>query len=131
MLTPSRDRGAAAVEFALVLPILLLLVIGILEFGRAYHVQTTLSNAARDGVRVMALQDSVAAAKSRVIKSAPTLGITTDMIKVEPTTPCSGSGSVPDTFASVTIEYPLPLLSGYLPINEITLTGKGTMRCNG
>ncbi|MCT1433984.1 pilus assembly protein, partial [Dietzia maris] len=56
MFTPSRDRGAAAVEFALVLPILLLLVLGILEFGRAYHVQTILSNAARDGVRVMALQ---------------------------------------------------------------------------
>jgi len=131
MSTPSRDRGAAAVEFALVLPILLLLVIGIIEFGRAYHVQTTLSNAARDGVRVMALQDSATAARTRVVKSAPTLDLTTDMIKVEPTTPCSGSGSVPDTFATVTIEYPLPLLSGYLPIKEITLTGKGTMRCNG
>jgi Flp pilus assembly protein TadG len=133
MPPPPRDRGASAVEFALVLPILLLLVIGILEFGRAYHVQTTLSNAARDGVRVMALQDSAAAAKTRVAKSAPTLGITTDMITVEvdPSSACSGAGSVPNSTASVTVEYPLALLSGILPIDDLTLTGKGTMRCNG
>jgi Flp pilus assembly protein TadG len=62
MTSPLRDRGAAAVEFALVVPILLTLVIGIIEFGRAYNIQTTLSNAARDGVRVMALQNDVTAA---------------------------------------------------------------------
>lgn len=133
MLTPPRDRGASAVEFALVLPVLLLLVIGTLEFGRAYHVQTTLSNAARDGVRVMALQDSTTAAKTRVKESAPTLDIKNGMIAVEfdPSSACSGSGSVPNSTASVTIDYPLPLLSGFLPIEDLTLTGKGTMRCNG
>lgn len=133
MFTPSRDRGATAVEFALVLPVLLLLVIGILEFGRAYHVQTTLSNAARDGVRVMALQDSTTAAKTRVIASASTLDLDTSMITVavEPSGPCSGAGSVANSTASVTIEYPLELLSGFLPIDGLTLTGKGTMRCNG
>lgn len=133
MLTPPRDRGASAVEFALVLPVLLLLVIGTLEFGRAYHVQTTLSNAAHDGVRVMALQDSTTAAKTRVKESAPTLDIKNGMIAVEldPSSACSGSGSVPNSTASVTIEYPLPLLSGFLPIEDLTLTGKGAMRCNG
>jgi len=45
------DRGAAAVEFALVAPILILLVVGIAEFGRAYNVQNSLSAAAREGVR--------------------------------------------------------------------------------
>lgn len=133
MLPPPRDRGASAVEFALVLPILLLLVIGILEFGRAYHVQTTLSNAARDGVRVMALQDSAAAAKTQVRESASTLDIKNNWItvEVEPSSACSGAGSVPNSTASVTIEYPLSLLSGFLPIDDLTLTGKGTMRCNG
>ncbi|MBB1017230.1 pilus assembly protein [Dietzia sp. DQ11-71] len=130
MFTPSRDRGAAAVEFALVLPILLLLVIGILEFGRAYHVQTTLSNAARDGARVMALQDSATAAEVRTIESAVGLDVTVDMITVTPDTGCAAPGTTTD-LASVTIEYPFGLLSGLLPIEDLTLTGKGTMRCFG
>ncbi len=43
------ESGAAAVEFALVVPILLLLVLGIIEFGRAYNIQNSLSAAAREG----------------------------------------------------------------------------------
>jgi len=130
MLTPSRDRGAAAVEFALVLPILLLLVLGILEFGRAYHVQTTLSNAARDGVRVMALQDSVAAATSATKLSAQPLDLSGSTIVVTPASGCS-SALTGAGLASVTIEYPFSLVSGFLPIDDFTLTGKGTMRCFG
>lgn len=129
MSTPSRDRGAAAVEFALVLPILLLLVIGILEFGRAYHVQTTLSNAARDGVRVMALQDSASAARATVADSAPSLTLTDAMIEVTPSS-CSSSTTAPGQ-VSVTISYPFELVSGFLPIDDFTLTGRGTMRCFG
>ena len=140
MLTPSRERGATAVEFALVLPILMLLVLGIMEFGRAYHVQTTLSNAARDGVRVMALEDSATAAKATAMASAQSLPLTVDMIDVNPsrcsaeptstgTTTTSGTAS-PGT-ASVTITYPFTLASGFLPIDDFTLTGTGSMRCFG
>lgn len=129
MSTPPRDRGAAAVEFALVLPVLLILVLGIIEFGRAYHIQTTLSNAARDGVRVMALQDSVTAARTTTKSSAQTLGLTDMMIGVAPST-CSSDISAP-AMASVTITYPFALVSGLLPIGDLTLTGRGTMRCFG
>ena len=41
------ERGAVAVEFALLAPVLILLLFGITEFGRAYNVQISLSNAAR------------------------------------------------------------------------------------
>ncbi|MBM4608636.1 pilus assembly protein [Rhodococcus hoagii] len=58
------ESGAAAVEFALVVPILLLLVLGIIEFGRAYNIQNSLSAAAREGVRVMAISKSPTAAKA-------------------------------------------------------------------
>ncbi|MBB1011048.1 MULTISPECIES: TadE/TadG family type IV pilus assembly protein [Dietzia] len=129
MFTPSRDRGAAAVEFALVLPILLLLVIGILEFGRAYHVQTTLSNAARDGVRVMALQDSATAARATAKDSASGLSLTDSMIDVTPSR-CTSDTTAPGQVA-VTISYPFTLVSGFLPLDDFTLTGRGTMRCFG
>jgi Flp pilus assembly protein TadG len=56
MLLPRRPsdrrRGVAAVEFAFVLPFLLLLLVGIWELGRIINVQITLNNAARDGARL-------------------------------------------------------------------------------
>ena len=128
MTKPLRDRGAAAVEFALVVPILLTLVIGIIEFGRAYNIQTTLSNAARDGVRVMALQNDVTAAKSAVTFSASGLDIPDSQIEVDPIN-CAPEDSTPT--ATVTVTYPFELLSGFLPLDDFTLTGSGSMRCNG
>ena len=49
--TLRQQRGATLVEYALVIPIFLLLVIGILEFGRAIFTYNTLANAAREGAR--------------------------------------------------------------------------------
>jgi Flp pilus assembly protein TadG len=48
------DRGTAAVEFALLLPVLLLIVFGIIDFGRALNAQITLTQAAREGARLAA-----------------------------------------------------------------------------
>lgn len=122
--TKRRDRGAAAVEFALVLPILLMLVIGIVEFGRAYYVQTTLSGAAREGVRVMALKDDASAATSTVQSYAVDLGVTSGQVAVSPGSCTAGSN------VTVTVTYPMTYLTGFFG-STLTLTGKGTMRCGG
>jgi len=50
-----RERGAAAVEFALVLPILLLCVLGLIEFGRAIWTQATLNYAVQAAARCAAV----------------------------------------------------------------------------
>lgn len=52
------DRGAAAVEFGLLLPLILLIVLGIIDFGGMLHAQVTLTQAAREGARVAALQQT-------------------------------------------------------------------------
>ena len=52
------DRGAAMVEFAIVLPVLLLILLGIIEFGRAYNAQVSIQAAAREGARELALRHS-------------------------------------------------------------------------
>ena len=124
-----RDRGAAAVEFALILPLLVVLVFGITEFGRAYFVQTTLSGAARDGVRVMALQNNQAAARASVKSAASALDLTDAQIAVMPTT-CAVSGLGAASTATVTVTYPLQLITKIFGAS-VTLTGKGSMRCNG
>ena len=54
----AKDKsGQSLVEFALVLIIMLLLVVGIIEFGRAFNVYQVLTNASREGARLAALPD--------------------------------------------------------------------------
>ncbi len=55
------ERGAAAVEFALVLPVVLMMLFGIIEFGRAWNVRQTLTDAAREGARVAAVGNGIVA----------------------------------------------------------------------
>lgn len=50
-------RGQAAVEFALVLPILLVLLIGIVEFGRAWNEHQVITSAAREAARKASISD--------------------------------------------------------------------------
>lgn len=54
-------RGTAVVELALVLPVFLLLVFGMIEFGRAVMVQHTLVNASREGARQAVIDGSTVA----------------------------------------------------------------------
>jgi len=49
------ERGAALLEMALTLPLLLLVCVGILEFGRAYQTWQVITNAAREGARIAVL----------------------------------------------------------------------------
>lgn len=67
-----RESGQAIVEFALVLPILLVLLCGIIDFGWIYYNQITLNNAAREGARYAVIHydpyiDWKEAAESRMI----------------------------------------------------------------
>jgi Flp pilus assembly protein TadG len=48
---PHDSRGQALVEFALIVPALVLLLLGIMEFGRAVYASNALANAAREGAR--------------------------------------------------------------------------------
>lgn len=58
-----RERGQAAVEFALILPFLLVMLVGIIEFGRAWNEHMVITDAAREAARKGAIYDeSVTAA---------------------------------------------------------------------
>lgn len=125
------ERGAAAVEFALVLPLLVLLVAGIANFGRAYYLQATLSGAAREGVRVMALKNDAGLARTAVRSAAGSVTLTDAQISVavSPVGPClSTATSQPN--ATVTITYTTAVVSKLFG-TTITLRGKGVMRCGG
>jgi Flp pilus assembly protein TadG len=124
------ERGASAVEFAFIVPLLLVLVLGIAEFGRAFQVSGTLSAAAREGVRVMALQNDPVAARTAVRNAATSLdpAITDSQIVITPSScPTTVTGS---TSVRLTITYSLPFLTGFFG-DGVELTGTGVMRCNG
>jgi uncharacterized protein (UPF0333 family) len=63
---PHRTRGQAMAEFALLLPVLLLLALGIFEFGRAYYTYSAIANAARESARYGAVS---AKDKSKIINA--------------------------------------------------------------
>ena len=123
------ERGASAVEFALILPLLVLLVVGIIEFGHGFQVQGTLSAAAREGVRVMALRNDPAAARAAVRSAASSLdpSLPDAQITITPATCPSGTGT---TTVRLTIAYDMPFLTGLLGA-DVGLAGTGVMRCGG
>jgi len=125
------ERGATVVEFAFIVPLLIVLVLGIAEFGHAFQVSGTLSAAAREGVRVMALQNDSAAARAAARGAAPALApaLTDAEIKIPFPCPPPGSGTGNET-VRLTIDYPMPFLTGFFG-SSITLHGTGVMRCNG
>jgi Flp pilus assembly protein TadG len=76
-------RGNSVIEFALLLPILLLVVFGITEFGRAWMNVNVLATAAREGARLAVVTDpDVAAVQARVTEVLTAARITPTSISV-------------------------------------------------
>lgn len=142
----TRDqRGAVAVEFALVTPLLLILVFGIIEFGFLLNRDTIVNNASRDGARVGSLGGSFSDICTQVknelsasnitvptscnTTSTPTT-ITIDCIKAD-STACGATSSTYDTLAvsgttvtvKVVYKYSLitPIVSSFIG-NPVTLS---------
>jgi Flp pilus assembly protein TadG len=129
-----RDRGATAVEFALLLPVLLLLVFGLIDFGRALNAQITLTQAAREGARLAALGQSNVVSRTQ----AAATGLSQVSVTV---TACPSGGSAGGSPADATVQASYPfsfvtplgaiakLFGGSGPGSSMTLTATGVMAC--
>ena len=99
------ETGQALVEFALVAPLLLMLVIGVFEFGRAWNVYQVITEAARDGARAAVVADAGVtqdSALSTVRHALGRAGLDTSSASISLTGWRAGTG----TPASVKIQYP-------------------------
>ena len=74
-------RGAALIEFALVVPILILMILGIMEFGWYAKNQLTVANATREGARQASLGRTTTEIKNRIENSAAPVRINTIELK--------------------------------------------------
>ncbi|MGP0221886.1 MULTISPECIES: TadE/TadG family type IV pilus assembly protein [unclassified Paenarthrobacter] len=135
MKPKSNERGAVAVEMAILLPVLLLILVGIVEFGRALNVQVSLTQAAREGARHAAVhyQDGTLDVTGTALGSAPSL----DGLGVSVSD--NASSCAPGSNVTVTTSVSLPSMSGFLDagffgapgIFPLNMTGVGVMRCGG
>lgn len=124
------DRGSAAVELALVLPLLLLLVFGVIDFGRMLNTQITLTEAAREGARAAALGFDPVARVTRTANGT-TLASTTVVDCPEDDLSADAVVTVSHAFRPVT---PLGSLMGYFGQEgggTVTVSAKGVMPCVG
>ena len=124
------ERGAVAVEFALVVPLLLLLLFSIVSVSRAFQVQGTLSGAAREAARTMAMQNDPAAARSAAVFAASTASVplTAGQISIQPAT-CTGKPATQNI--TVVIEHPFKPTGSYAGGKSFTITSKAVFRCGG
>lgn len=141
-LRRGNDRGAAAVEFALVVPILLMLVFAIITFGFLLAQKLAIENAARQAARHGAVEnrtcadvvaEATSAAKPLVDLASGTIEVTRGPAG-SAGTPCSGEpceGSADKDNITVTITYPGTVLIPVWPGMgaTMTLTGQGVFRC--
>lgn len=115
------DRGAAMVELALVLPVLVLLLVGIIEAGRAYGANVALQGAARDGARLVALGSGSAAVESAVRATSGPADVTT-ISQI----PCGGTGT---GTAQVTVRAEHQWRLPFVDLGVSTLTATARMPC--
>lgn len=103
------ERGQSLVEFALVLPLFLMLLLGVAEFGRAWMVRNVLTGAAREAARIVAVQGDSASAQARANELLASAGIrgATVLLDVDgaPFGPCR---------ATVSFDFPVTV-AGFLP----------------
>jgi Flp pilus assembly protein TadG len=104
---PKSSRGQSMVEFAVILPVLLLLVMGAVDFGRAYFAYVSVTNGARNGAQY-ASQSPVAAEDADAIREA-VLADTSDLLNTSETNPevsiTTGTDGRGGLYADVTVSY--------------------------
>jgi Flp pilus assembly protein TadG len=127
LLRRGRDEhGAALLEMAFTLPLLLFVCVGILEFGRAYQTWQVLTNAAREGARIAVLPGSTSTDVTNRVRTYMQNGqlpkYATATVSVTPTTVSIGAGT--ESASQVTVNYPFDFIV-LDPIARLA-TGQGT-----
>ncbi len=116
-----RSEGAATVEFAILVPFILLLTCGIIDFGNLYSQFHTVNEAARVGARIAAVGGTSQAVATAVHNFGNQL-----QSSLSPSTPVSGQT------VTVTVTRPVqintPIISDFFPSNPCTVTGKSVMQ---
>lgn len=125
----NNENGQTLVEFALILPILLLLVMGIIQFGIIFSAQIGITNAAREGARVAAVGYSVSEVQdtvSHTVGSHISFNLLSTGVVYPPAGPTIGQDVTVTVIGEVELIVPIPDV--FVPGGSIGLTAVSTMR---
>jgi Flp pilus assembly protein TadG len=131
---PSRSsqRGTALIEFTLILPMLLVLTVGAVDFGRAFFVKNIVEQAAREGVRLRAVTSTADSAlvRTRVMDVLDAANVTLTGLAI--------TGPNPDKTVKVVVTAEFNwIFPGVFNLfgagftNPMSLTGEAVMRNEG
>jgi Flp pilus assembly protein TadG len=143
MKTQKNDRGATILEMALVLPILFAVIFGILEFGRAYNIFQTVTNAAREGARYSVAPIAAGFANAGSLPTQSQIkadvqyflrgdGITVPDSNIVVVQNCSGTAACPAVngvalqYTQVTVTAPYSFI--YFPFGTLNISSRAVMR---
>lgn len=125
-----RGRAAAIVEFAVVLPLLLTILFGIIEYGWVFMVRQTLQTAAREGCRLAVLQTSTSPYANVTSRIAEVMG-PTGLTSYSVTMTHAATGNPVET-VEVSIPYnKVSLMGGFFGTHSYDLAGSCSMRKEG
>lgn len=123
------EKGQAMVELALVVPILLLLIFGVIEYGRIYGAYLAVTNGSREGARVATVGATDLGITDEV--KARTEAMKLDSTKLTVTiTPTEGNRAR-GASVSVEVTYPVPMYDPFFTTlfgSSYTVKGKTVMR---
>lgn len=126
------QRGTALIEFTLVLPMLLIMTVAAVDFGRAFFVKNVVSQAAREGVRLRAVTSSADSGlvRDRVLQVANAANVTISNLAI------NGPDPSRQVTVTVTAEFNWIFpgvfnLFGANFTNPMSLTGEAVMRNEG
>jgi Flp pilus assembly protein TadG len=125
-----RERGAAAVELALLLPVLTVILLAVMEFGYAFFIQASVANAARVGIRDYAIHYATANSQNTA-RALARSGVPNPAFFVDGT--FSGT-CIDGAQNTLTITYQYRSLTGLLDQfvgTNVIVTGKASMQCGG
>jgi TadE-like protein len=135
------ERGATAVEMAIVMPLLVVMIMGIIDFSRVFNAELQLSQAAREGARLASLLPQttstaiapadVTAIQNRTLLAAtnPAFGASLPRTGISVVSPyCIKNPSATDV-ATVRVDYAFKGIGPWFPIT--TLRQTAVMRCSG
>ncbi|OBR90315.1 MULTISPECIES: TadE/TadG family type IV pilus assembly protein [Clostridium] len=121
------EKGQALVEFAIILPILLLIVMGIVQFGMVINSYLTIENASREGARAGIIGSTDQEIQYLIVATSPNLDPKNLTVTITPDESSRRSGD--SLIVKVTYKYNLtvPIISSLFN-NVIVLNGQTTMR---